>query len=164
MMTTFFIFLFVVFTTVNPLSSPCPITVLGGGNFALALSTVCAANGHPTTILVRDVRTAESINQHNIHPHYMSDLSLPESVVATIDPKTAFENPSYIIHAVPVQYSRGALEKVVQFMDPDTPILSASKGIETTSLGFMADILKEVRGSSGAWNAIVIIVIFSLTK
>ena len=76
----------------------------------------------------------------------MSDIELPEGVEATADAEVALRDPTYIIHAVPVQYSRAALEKVVKYMDPETPILSASKGIETTSLGFMADILHEVCG------------------
>ena len=113
----------------------------------------------------------------------MKDLTLPDRVRATSDAKDALDDATYVIHAVPVQYSREFLKNVEvcvflffnllvclllvefspaplcrrrtsfqqDFLPPHTPILSASKGIETTSLGFMADILKECCGSSRSY-------------
>ena len=130
------------------------ISVLGGGNFALALASIAASNNVAVTLLVRSESDANSINTLHRHPRYMNDLTLPKLVVATTDPSVAFgcsptdSSPTYIIHAVPVQYSRAALVAAAPFMDPSTPILSASKGIETTSLGFMADILQQTCGDT----------------
>ena len=130
---------------------PVRVTVMGGGNFGLALATVLGRKGVPTTLLVRKQEVADQLNMNHSHPQYMSDIKLPTSIVATADPKTALSDATYIIHAVPCQFSRSFLESVKEYIPPYTPILSASKGIETSSLGFMADILEESLGTSRSY-------------
>jgi len=132
-------------STLTP-TYPIRIAVMGGGNFGLAMGTICARQGLPTTILVRDEAIAESINQDHSHPRYMSDVKLPTRLRATADPNECLPDATYIIHAVPCQYSRKFLESVEEFIPAQTPILSVSKGIETSSMGFMADVIKDVLG------------------
>jgi glycerol-3-phosphate dehydrogenase (NAD+) len=81
----------------------------------------------------------------------MSDVCLPRTVRATTDGRSALGDATYIIHAVPVQYTREYLQSVREYIPPAVPILSASKGIETSSLGFMADILKECLGEDRSY-------------
>jgi glycerol-3-phosphate dehydrogenase (NAD+) len=76
----------------------------------------------------------------------MQGIELPHRLRATTDPKECLPDATYIIHAVPCQYSRKFLEGVKEYIPPQTPVLSVSKGIETTSLGFMADLLRDVLG------------------
>ena len=125
---------------------PIRIAVMGGGNFGLAMGTLCARQGLPTTILVRDEEIANSINRDHSHPRYMSDIKLPTRLRATADPNECLPDATYIIHAVPCQYSRKFLESVAEYIPAQTPILSVSKGIETSSMGFMADVIKDVLG------------------
>ena len=125
---------------------PIRMAVMGGGNFGLAMATICARQGLPTTILVRDEEIANHINEHHSHPRYMSDVKLPTRLRATADPNECLPDATYIIHAVPCQYSRKFLESVEEYIPAQTPILSVSKGIETSSLGFMADVIKDVLG------------------
>jgi len=119
---------------------------MGGGNFGLAIATVVARRSIPTTLLVRDETIAQQLNTEHKHPRYMSDIELPKLIRATSDPATALLDATYIIHAVPCQYSRDFLENVKEFIPAGAPVLSVSKGIETTSMGFMADILKDCLG------------------
>jgi glycerol-3-phosphate dehydrogenase (NAD+) len=135
----------------SPPPYPVRVAVIGGGNFALALATVVARQNIPTTLLIRSQETADVINREHRHPTYMSDIKLPKMVRATADPESALSDATYIIHAVPVQYSRQFLEKVKDYVPAGVPVLSASKGIETTSLGFMADILKECLGEDRSY-------------
>lgn len=125
---------------------PVRIAVMGGGNFGLAMASICSRKGYPTTILVRDEQIAMGINTQHRHPRYMQGVELPHRLRATSDPKECLPDATYIIHAVPCQYSRAFLEGVKKYIPPGAPILSVSKGIETTSLGFMADLLKDVLG------------------
>jgi len=125
--------------------------VIGGGSFGLALSSICGQNGHKVTILVRSAADAEHINEHRRHPKYIKDVTLPDTVSATTDPTLAFSNCTLIVHAIPVQHSRTALTTYLPFIPPNVPILSGSKGIETTSLGFMADIFTSVLGTDRSY-------------
>ena len=135
----------------SPPPYPVRVTVMGGGNFGLALATVVARKGVPTTLLVRSNDVASHINDNHRHPKYMTDVCLPRTVRATTDKRSALSDATYIIHAVPVQYTREYLDTVREFIPPNVPILSASKGIETSSLGFMADILKECLGEDRSY-------------
>lgn len=135
----------------SPPPYPVRVTVLGGGNFGLALASVVAKKGVPTTLLVRSAEVASHINENHRHPTKMSDIALPRLVRATADTKEALNDATYIIHAVPVQYTRSFLESVKHDIPPNVPVLSASKGIETSSLGFMADILKECLGEDRSY-------------
>lgn len=135
----------------NPPPYPVRVAVMGGGNFGLALATVMARKNIPTTLLVRDEQIAQHLNTKHVHPRYMSDIELPKVICATSDPATALNDATYIIHAVPCQYSRDFLEKVKEHVPAGVPVLSASKGIETTSLGFMQDILKECLGTDRSY-------------
>jgi glycerol-3-phosphate dehydrogenase (NAD+) len=76
----------------------------------------------------------------------MSDLSLPPSVSATADPTLPFAAATLIIHAVPVQYTRSTLLPLLPHIPPSTPLLSVSKGIECSSLMFMAELLPSLLG------------------
>lgn len=131
----------------TPPPYPVRVAVMGGGNFGLALATIVARQGIPTTLLVRSQETAEYINKNHQHPVKMSDITLPQKLRATSLPQECLPDATYIVHAVPVQYSREFLKTVKDYIPPSTPVLSGSKGIETSSLGFMADILREELGS-----------------
>ena len=135
----------------SPPPYPVRVTVMGGGNFGLALATVVARKGVPTTLLVRSDDVATTINETHHHPTKMPDIPLPRTIRATTDKKSALSDATYIIHAVPVQYTRSFLETVKDDIPSGVPILSASKGIETSSLGFMADILKECLGEDRSY-------------
>lgn len=133
-------------STSSPPPYPVRVAVMGGGNFGLALATLCARQGMATTLLVRKPEIAQEINKNHAHPQYMKDIKLPANLRATSKPEECLPDATFIVHAVPVQYSRSFLETVKDHIPPNTPVLSGSKGIETTSLGFMADILKECLG------------------
>ena len=135
----------------SPPPYPVRVTVMGGGNFGLALATVVARKGVPTTLLVRSEDVATTINETHHHPTKMPDIPLPRTIRATTDKKSELSDATYIIHAVPVQYTRSFLETVKDDIPSGVPILSASKGIETSSLGFMADILKECLGEDRSY-------------
>lgn len=135
----------------SPPPYPVRVAVMGGGNFGIALATVAARNGIPTTLLVRSEDDAAVINSEHYHPRKMSDFVLPAKIRATANPAECLPDATYIIHAVPVQYSRKFLHTVRDYIPPNTPILSGSKGIETSSLGFMADILKECLGEERSY-------------
>ena len=135
----------------SPPPYPVRVTVLGGGNFGLALASVLGRKGIPVTLLVRSEEIADELNNNHRHPRYMSDITLPTSIRATADPKTALSDATYIVHSVPCQYSRSFLEGIKDYIPKGVPVLSASKGIETTSLGFMNDILRETLGDERSY-------------
>lgn len=73
--------------------------MLGGGNFGLALASVCGRAGYSATLLVRDPDVAAYVNKENRHPRYMSDVRLGEKVRATADAKAALKVRQWCLYA-----------------------------------------------------------------
>ncbi|CEM03367.1 unnamed protein product [Vitrella brassicaformis CCMP3155] len=134
-----------------PLCYPPRFTVLGGGNFGLALAWLLGQKKIPTTILLRSQEYAECINTERRHPKYLSDARFPESVRATTDAADALKDVTHIVHAVPVQFSRATLNNISHLIPPNVPVLSVSKGIEANTLSLMSDILEETLGKNRSY-------------
>ena len=127
-------------------ASEIKVAVYGGGNFGTAMACVLGRKGIQATLVVRKEAVCEQINEHHINPYYQSDLMLPTAVKATTDAGPAFAEADFIFHAVPCQYSRESLTKVAHLLPADTPVVSLSKGIETSSLMMMSELLPECLG------------------
>jgi len=129
---------------VEPGSLKCAI--LGGGSFGLAMACVTSRKGVETTILMRSKDHARVVNEEHRHPVYLSDTPLPPQITATTDAAEALKDASFVIHAVPVQYSRRYLRHVKKHVPEHAPILCTSKGIEKKSLELMCEILPSILG------------------
>ncbi|KAM3570863.1 hypothetical protein VYU27_007083 [Nannochloropsis oceanica] len=109
------------------LPSTTKVAVIGGGSFGLAMASIVGRKGIPTCILVRKEEVAAHINAHHSHPQYLKDFRLADTITSSADPKTAFEGVNFILHCIPVQYSRQYLLQIAPFVPPDVPIISTSK-------------------------------------
>ena len=132
--------------TADAPSGAAHVAVLGGGNFGTAMAHVLGRKGIPVTLVVRKESVANSINNLRMNPTYQSDIQLPQTVTATTDASAAFSDADFIFHAVPVQFTRQVLAKVAPLMPNGVPVISLSKGIETSTLMLMADVLVDCLG------------------
>lgn len=86
------------------------------------------------------------VNGARRHPQCFSETQLPEGLTATTDPTEATAGVNFIVHAVPVQQSAAFLTKMAPHIPSDVPVISTSKGIDTESLGTMADVISSALG------------------
>ncbi len=131
----------------STITYPVRVAILGGGNFGLCLAVVLGNKNIPVTILVRKEQVASTINTEHHHPTFLSDVKLPLCVTATTDPGLALADATFIVHAVPVQFSRAYLRSISSHVGVNTPIICTSKGIESGTLTLMKDILYQELGS-----------------
>ena len=128
-------------------ASDLSVAVYGGGSFGTAMACVLARKGIPAKLVVRRQEVVDQINTNHVNPYYQSDLLLPPLLRATVDPEEAFASADFIFHAVPMQFSRKALEDVKHLIRDDVPVVSLTKGIETSTLCLMSDLIPDVLGS-----------------
>ena len=121
-------------------------SIMGGGAFSLALAKVLSYKGIKSTLLVRDQKVADEINEKRFHPKYLTDCEVPKTMWATSDPEACLKDANYVIHAVPMQASREFLEKNKQYIPHNAPILSVTKGVEQITFQLMNDIIEETLG------------------
>ncbi|KAK3022398.1 hypothetical protein RJ639_047372 [Escallonia herrerae] len=121
------------------------VVVLGGGSFGTAMAAHVAGRKAQleVSMLVRDPRVCESINERHYNFKYFPESILPENVVATTDAETALRGADFCLHAVPVQFSSLFLEGIVDYVDPGLPFISLSKGLELNTLRTMSQIIPQ---------------------
>src|SRR5690554_3963279 len=122
------------------------VTVLGGGSFGTALSSIAANNGFTTRLWVRDAALAEQINEQHRNPRYLSDLELPASIQATSILESALEGAGLVFMAIPSKGFAQVLEQALPFMKPEQIIVSTTKGFEEKGFKLMSQILQETTG------------------
>ncbi len=126
------------------LATTTKVGVMGGGSFGTAMATLLARNkpeGLDVVILVRSQQDADAINDTHRNAKYLPEYELPESVRATTDPAAALAGADFIIHAVPVQSSKAFLSGVKDHIDPATPLLCLSKGLEVGTCEMMSEVI-----------------------
>ncbi|KAI8105543.1 hypothetical protein M9434_000128 [Picochlorum sp. BPE23] len=124
------------------------VVVFGGGSFGTAIG-VALARQHPQmkiVLLLRDPYLCKDINDSHYNSRYLPDFRLPDQVTATTSAEAALKGAQYAIHAVPVQHSRDFLKSIKDYIDPDLPIISVSKGIEVTTGKIMSDLIPSALG------------------
>ena len=84
-------------------------------------------------MLLRKASICDSINNDHENPVYLPGLTLPANLRATTDVREAIAEAQYAVHAVPIQASTAFLSSIKDILDPETPLLCVSKGIEQST-------------------------------
>ena len=124
------------------------VTIMGGGSFGTAMGTLLARNKNDldVVLLLRNDREAQTINDEHRNMKYLPQYELPKNIRATTDAKEALADADFIIHAVPTQHSRKFLESVRDQIDPKTPLLCLSKGLEVGTSLMMSEVIPAALG------------------
>jgi glycerol-3-phosphate dehydrogenase (NAD(P)+) len=118
-------------------------TVVGSGAWGTALAVVLTQKGHDVTIWSFEDDVAASINAGKGN-RYLADLPLPSGLKADTDLSRALEGAEVVVSATPSQFVRGVMERAAPHLASDVLLVSASKGIELSTLQRMDEVLDEV--------------------
>ncbi|MDL9935568.1 NAD(P)H-dependent glycerol-3-phosphate dehydrogenase [Gordonia sp. ABSL1-1] len=120
--------------------------VMGAGSWGTATAKVLVDAGTDTTIWARRPELAAQINDAHTNADYLSGITLPTGLVATSDPVAALADADVVVCAVPSQSLRSNLESWVPHLPKDATLVSLAKGVETSSLLRMSQVIAEVTG------------------
>ncbi len=122
------------------------IAVIGGGSWGTALAQVLAKNGNRVSLWVYEKDLSVSINETHENTQYLPGVNLPESLQASSDMETVLAGAKWVLFVVPSHVARTVLTRMRSFLSDDTPVISATKGIETGTLMLMSEVICEVLG------------------
>lgn len=122
------------------------VAVIGAGSWGTAISMLLAEKGYDISLWVYEEELVEDINKKRINTKYHPDFLLPERIRASSDLKEVVSKSKYLINVVPTQYTRSVFSKISPFIEQDTLIVNASKGIERGSLKTVTQIIQELTG------------------
>ena len=105
------------------------VVVLGGGSFGTVLANLAASNGYNVSLWVRDSDQALRINSEGANTSYHPELKLSENIVASDNLNEVLENAEIIFIATPSIVFENIVDRISEFIDPDSFIISCTKGI-----------------------------------
>ena len=120
------------------------VAIIGGGSWGTALSIALSKMGHQIRLWVYESELIPAINEKRSNPLYLSGVSIPDSVVATDSLEFGLEKAEIVVTAVPANYCRRIYHEMVPYLAPKAILVSATKGIESTSLQRMSEVMETV--------------------
>ena len=105
------------------------VAVLGGGSFGTVLANLAASNGFNVSLWVRDSDQALRINSEGANTSYHPELKLSENIVASDNLNEVLENAEIVFIATPSIIFEKIVDRISEFIDPDSYIISCTKGI-----------------------------------
>lgn len=118
--------------------------VIGAGSWGTALAILLNQNGHEVTLWSHRESEAEKIRTTHEHASKLPGIAIPETITVTSDLGAAASDRDVLVLVVPSNCVRETCEKLSPFVKEGTVIVSASKGIEESTLETMTDIVEEL--------------------
>jgi len=120
------------------------VAVLGAGSWGTALAALLARAGHAVTLWSHEAEVATAVRDSHENTAYLPGVLLPTALQATADLQSALETADVVVSVTPSQFVRGVMSRAAPYLRPDTLVVSASKGIELSTLKRMDEVLTEV--------------------
>jgi glycerol-3-phosphate dehydrogenase (NAD(P)+) len=122
------------------------IAVIGAGSWGTALSQILAVNDYTVSLWVREKELCNDINTKHINTYFMPGIVLSEKIRAFINIEEAIQKQKLLIIVVPSQYLRNIIKHAGSYREKDAIVVSAIKGIETSTLMRPTEVIRDVLG------------------
>lgn len=120
------------------------IAVIGAGNWGTALANLLAKKGYDVRLWSHEPDVADAIEATGENPRYLQGIGLDPRLVATAEIREAVEGAKVIVSVSPSQFVRQVMGSAAEWIDEDALVVSASKGIEISTLKRMAEVFEEI--------------------
>lgn len=120
------------------------VTIIGAGSFGTALSIVLARAGNKVNLWAREQEIAYEINNMHRNPSYISDVTLPDSIVCFNELSKCVPGRDLIVFATPSHAMREVATNVKPHLTGEEMVVSVAKGIENDTFMTMSQVLSEV--------------------
>lgn len=123
-------------------ASPVRAAVLGAGSWGTALALNLLRNGHHVRLWSWDSDVVSAVRGGEPNP-YLPDVAIPEGLELTDDLPRALAAADLVLSVSPAQHVGGVFREAARHVPPDALVVSASKGIEISTLRTMDEVLAE---------------------
>jgi glycerol-3-phosphate dehydrogenase (NAD(P)+) len=133
------------------------IAIIGAGAWGTALSIILGRrnsdkdkdkdknkDAHQIRLWAHEKEVYESIAQRRVNEKFLPGQSIPACVTPCNDLAEALAGAAIVVSVMPSQHCRHLFETMRPHLRPETMIVSATKGLEETSLLRMTEVIAEV--------------------
>jgi glycerol-3-phosphate dehydrogenase (NAD(P)+) len=119
------------------------VGIVGSGAWGTTLGLLLAKKGIPTTIWEHQPQRAGEMQQQRENKEFLPGFTFPGTLEVTSDVEEAVYNKEMLILVTPSQRMRENVRKLASFVDSETLLINASKGIEINTLKGMTEVISE---------------------
>ena len=125
------------------------IGVVGTTGWGTTLAIITAREGHTVRLLARTSQEAGRLRLANENSRYLPGASFHPAMRVTHDPAEALDGADLTILAVPSNTLRQNMKNVGEYIDIETVVVSAVKGLEIETGNRMSEVIRqEIDGGS----------------
>ena len=122
------------------------VAVIGAGSWGTAIAGVLSAKGLRTIIWGHNPEHLEALERQRENKKYLPGFFFPDSLEVSKDLKQAVRGAEVVCMVVPSHGYRAVFEQLVPFLETESCVVSAVKGIENNSLMTMTQVMTQVLG------------------
>lgn len=120
------------------------LAIIGGGSWGTALALVLAPRFEAVRVWVYEADLARRMQESRETSSYLPGFRLPENVSASSDLAEALRRAELVCGVMPSQHARELYSAMLPNLDPESTIVSATKGLEKGSLLRMSQVIEAV--------------------
>ncbi|HWW15889.1 MAG TPA: NAD(P)H-dependent glycerol-3-phosphate dehydrogenase [Candidatus Dormibacteraeota bacterium] len=121
------------------------IAIIGAGAWGTALSIVLGRKEtHRVRLWAHEKEVCETIAQHRVNEKFLPGQRIPPCVKPCNDLAEALAGADIVVSVMPSQHCRRLFERMRPHLRAETLIVSATKGLEETSLLRMTEVIVQV--------------------
>ncbi len=120
------------------------IGVIGAGSWGTALANMLAGKGYPVTLWAYEKDLVERMKMTRENDLFLPGFSLSSNLDFTADLSAAVSGKEMVLLVSPSQVMRLVVQQALGDFNPESLIVSASKGIENGTLLTMSQVLREL--------------------
>jgi len=121
------------------------IAIIGAGAWGTGLSIVLGRKGaHRIRLWAHEAEVCDSISARHVNQHFLPGQILPECVAPTLKLEEALRDAQLVVSVMPSQHCRPLFQAMAPCLRPDMLIVSATKGLEETTLLRMTEVIAQV--------------------
>jgi len=129
------------------------IAVIGAGAWGTSLSIVLGRKGtHRVRLWAHEKEVRDSISSRRVNERFLPEHVIPDCVTATGSFEEALQGAEIVVSVMPSQHCRGLFQKMRPFLKPGMLIVSATKGLEETTLLRMTEVISLVVASDAGFQ------------
>lgn len=120
------------------------IGVVGAGAWGTALAMLLADKGYDVALWMYEQDLADETERTRINRVYLPGFTLPSGLRVTSSLESAARDKKLILSVSPSHTVRAVISRTLPFLEKDSLIVSASKGIEIDTLMPLSEVFKDV--------------------
>lgn len=122
------------------------IGIVGAGSWGTSLAILLGEKGYPVTLWVNEPELLENLKKNRENGFFLPGFSLPPSVSFSGNLEETVTSKGYVFFVVPSHVLRSIFTMCVTHISSETIIVSATKGIEISSLMRMSEVMVDIGG------------------